>query len=71
MKIKLTDIKFKIGNNLILPNNIFRICVENGRTEIGYYDNSGGYAKRIEMAVPTNDVEIILPEVQEGNGYGY
>ena len=71
MKVNLTDVKFKIGNNLILPNNIFRICVESGRTEIGYYDNSDGYAKRIEMAVPTKDVEIILPEVQEGERGGY
>lgn len=60
MKVKLIDVKFKIGTSFIAPNNIFRLCVENGRTEIGYYDNSDGYVKRVEMAAPTKDVEIIL-----------
>ena len=63
MKVNLTDVKFKIGNTLIVPRNIFRICIEKGRTEIGYYEISDGYVKRIEMAAYTKDVEIILPEV--------
>ena len=66
MKVNLIDVKFKIGNNIILPDKIFRLCIECGQYTVGYYDNSDGYAKRIEMVVPTKDVEIILPEVQEG-----
>lgn len=28
--------------------------------EIGYYDNSDGYVKRVEVVAPTKYVEIIL-----------
>lgn len=66
MKVNLIDVKFKIGNNIILPNEIFNLCIECGKCTVGYYDNSDGYAKRIEMVVPIKDVEIILSEVQEG-----
>lgn len=70
MKVNLTDVKFKIGNNIISPDKIFRLCIECGQYAVKYHDDSDGYAKRIEMEVPTKDVEIILPEAQEENGYG-
>lgn len=62
MNAKLTDIKFKIGNDSLSLGEIKSIKIECGTFKIEYCDKSGKYTKFVKMKVLVKDVEVLQAE---------